>query len=314
MDEKRSRSAGEGLEGLCRPKTQTGSKLQSGPGRRDWFRAVASAPGIELFEAWFEGHAYDKHRHDTYAIGLTDLGVQAFDYRGAAQTSTAGKVVVLHPDEIHDGHAGDAEGFGYRMLYVSPVRIFEAVRQIAGPAATLPFVPDAVSINPKLAGVIESAFRQDFNPSLEPLAADSLILELAEGLLQSDPSALSGRRRSLDLQALERARQFLDAEHHRVVASAELETLTGLPRYDLARQFRSAFGTSPYRYSLARRLDYARCRLSPQGSLAELALEAGFADQAHFTRMFKSAFGLPPARYAKLYAFADKPLQDIRSS
>ncbi len=288
---------------MCRPKKQAGPKAQTRPNGRDWFRAVASAPGIELFEAWFEGHAYDKHRHDTYAIGLTDLGVQAFDYRGEARASTAGKVIVLHPDEVHDGHAGSDEGFGYRMLYVSPVRVFEAVREIAGPSVTLPFVREAVSDNPKLAAVIGSAFQHGFDPALEPLAADSLILELAEGLLRGDPNVLTvNSHRTLDLPALERARRFLDAEHHRVVASTELEAVSGLTRYDLARQFRLAYGTSPYRYSLARRLDYARCRLSPEGSLADLALEAGFADQAHFTRMFKSSFGLTPARYAKLYA------------
>lgn len=309
MNVKRNRSGDTGLERLCRPQPRADLKREAaharrlGPNRRDWFRAAASAPGIELFEAWFEGHAYDKHRHDTYAIGLTDLGVQAFDYRGEAQASTAGKVIVLHPDESHDGHAGSAEGFGYRMLYLSPVRVFEAVRQIAGAGATLPFVREAVSVNPKLASAIETAFHHGFDPALEPLAADSLILELAEGLLRGASTAVSGTGKALlDLPALERARAFLDAEHHRVVASTELETVSGLTRYDLARQFRAAFGTSPYRYSLARRLDYARCRLSPQGSLAELALEAGFADQAHFTRMFKSSFGLTPARYAKLYA------------
>lgn len=290
------RSRGGGIERLC--KAPSGAPWP----KRDWFRNVASAPGLELFEAWFEGHAYDKHRHDTYAIGLTDLGVQAFDYRGAAQVSTAGKVIVLHPDEIHDGHAGSDAGFGYRMLYVSPVRLFEAVRSLSG-SAVLPFIPDAVCSDPKLARLIASAFDHSRAPGLEPLANDSLILELAEGLLRNDPQAISGASvRSLNLPALERARQFLDAKFDRVVSSSELEAVSGLSRYDLARQFRAAYGSSPYRYSLARRLDFARCRLSREGSLAELALEAGFADQAHFTRMFKSAHGITPARYVRLHA------------
>jgi AraC-like DNA-binding protein len=34
--------------------------------------------------------------------------------------------------------------------------------------------------------------------------------------------------------------------------------------------------------------------------LVELALVAGFADQAHFTRMFRSAFGVTPGRFARL--------------
>ncbi|MGH7365025.1 MAG: AraC family transcriptional regulator [Candidatus Rokuibacteriota bacterium] len=31
-------------------------------------------------------------------------------------------------------------------------------------------------------------------------------------------------------------------------------------------------------------------------------MSAGFADQAHFTRMFRSAYGVTPARYARLRA------------
>jgi AraC-like DNA-binding protein len=49
-----------------------------------------------------------------------------------------------------------------------------------------------------------------------------------------------------------------------------------------------------------RRLDFARGRLRDGVPLAELALSAGFADQAHFTRMFRSAYGVTPGRYASL--------------
>jgi len=100
----------------------------------------------------------------------------------------------------------------------------------------------------------------------------------------------------------ERARRFLDAERTRVVHSAELESVTGLTRYDLARQFRHMFGTSPYRYLLMRRLDLARELIHQQRPLVDVACDAGFADQAHFTRVFRSAFGLTPARYRALRA------------
>jgi len=56
-------------------------------------------------------------------------------------------------------------------------------------------------------------------------------------------------------------------------------------------------GTSPYRYSLMRRLDFARDRLGSQCRLVDVALDAGFADQAHFSRTFRAAFGLTPAEY-----------------
>jgi len=154
-----------------------------------------------------------------------------------------------------------------------------------------------VVISPKLAGAITAAFQS----TREPLAIDGLVLLLAEGLVDADPSC--GRAsvaRSLDRAALERARQFLDAERTRVVHSSELEAVTGLSRYELARQFRALCGTSPYRYLLMRRLHHARKQLAGPHALAEIALDAGFADQAHFTRMFKAAFGLTPASYRAL--------------
>jgi AraC-like DNA-binding protein len=39
----------------------------------------------------------------------------------------------------------------------------------------------------------------------------------------------------------------------------------------------------------------------------EIACDAGFADQAHFTRAFKAAFGLTPARYRALRAARTAP-------
>jgi len=106
--------------------------------------------------------------------------------------------------------------------------------------------------------------------------------------------------RRVDIAAVERARQFLDAERTRVVHSSELESITGLTRYDLCRQFRTMLGTSPHRYLLMRRLEYARDRIHLGQPLAEVACDAGFADQAHFTRVFRSTFGLTPRRYQAL--------------
>ncbi|HEX7128159.1 MAG TPA: AraC family transcriptional regulator [Thermodesulfobacteriota bacterium] len=278
---------GAGLERSC------------GTRRPDWIRSRELGDGVQALQAWFAGRGFDRHRHDTYAIGLTDAGVQAFDYRGVARASTPGKVVVLHPDEAHDGRAGTPDGFGYRIVYVAPRRIREAARAICGRPCALPFVREPVTTNAALAGAIEAAFRC----VPEPLAIDVLVLRLADALVGADPSA-GGRAAPvrLDGRAVARARQFLDAETTRVVRSSELEAVAGLTRYELARQFRAAFGTSPYRYSLLRRLDEGRAQLRRGRPLADVALAVGFADQAHFSRMFKAAFGVTPAGYRALEA------------
>jgi AraC-like DNA-binding protein len=260
-------------------------------------RLNAAAPGIDLLEAWFQGRAYRQHRHDTYAIGVTETGIQAFRYRGATHVSTPGEVVVLHPDELHDGYAGAETGFGYRLLYIEPALIFEAAQDIAGRGGTLPFVRQPVLRDPALV----AAVRRAFVSALEPLATDDLILRITTSLIEADPARhVTPSPRSPDVAAIARARGFLEAERGRVVRSDELEDVSGLTRYDLSRQFRAVLGTSPYRYSLLRRLDAARDQLGSARPLADIALGTGFADQAHFTRMFTAAYGISPGRYRAL--------------
>jgi AraC-like DNA-binding protein len=293
-----TRSAGEGLERSC----------QADAG---WITSAKSAGGVELFRAWFAGAPYATHRHDTYAIGLTDSGVQVFDYRGARRASTPGQVVVLHPDEAHDGRAGTADGFGYRIVYVEPAVLGEALRAVRGRAHPLPFVRAPVSRNATLA----RAVREAFGGRLDTLAVDALVVDLADGLLAGERGGapLEVTRR-VDTRAVERAR---------LVRSSELEAITGLTRHDLARQFRIALGTSPHRYLLMRRLDFARARLLiPEGtrgtllgcpSLTDIAAEAGFADQAHFTRAFCAAFGMTPGRYRALLRYTTSSVRAVVS-
>jgi AraC-like DNA-binding protein len=260
----------------------------------DWMRIAPVSDGLERIEAYFCGHGFDPHRHDTYAIGTTTAGVQAFRYRGAARCSLAGQVFVLHPDEIHDGRAGTPAGFRYRILYVEPRLIGAALGQ--GP---LPFWRDVVSENARLARAIVPALR-DLDVPLEELQRDAIILDLAEALAAGDAAMRRPAPEHRDIRAVTLAREFLDA--HQRATSAELEAVTGTTRYALARHFRACLGTSPYRYLLMRRLDRARGLIRAGVPLADAALRSGFADQSHMTRQFKQAYGLSPGRFAALAA------------
>jgi AraC-like DNA-binding protein len=266
------------------------------PGAADWVRLGTGADGIERIEAFFHGYAYDPHRHDTYAFGLTLSGVQSFDYRGARRDSLCGHAIVIHPDEIHNGRSGIAEGFRYRMIYVEPRLIREAMGE-AG--RSLPFIPAAVSQDARLVSAITGALR-DLDAPLEALGLDDIVVPLADALAAIDSSAARMRRQRLDRPALERARDYLDGHLEAPVASEELERLTGLDRFTLARQFRTTFGTSPYNYLVMRRLGRARSLLTLGTSLAEVAAACGFADQSHLTRQFHRAYGITPGRWRSL--------------
>ena len=68
--------------------------------------------------------------------------------------------------------------------------------------------------------------------------------------------------------------------------------------------FRRYYSCSPGEYLRRKRLHVARGKLADATvSLAQIASDAGFADQSHFTRAFKRFTGVTPGRYRTLLAF-----------
>ena len=264
----------------------------------DFLQTDSPMPGVERLEARFQGHAYDPHRHETYAIGVTLDGAQGFRYRGAARVSRTGQIMVLHPDEQHDGHAAVPDGFSYRMIYVDPALIAGALDHTGARARSLPFVADAVTRDRAMASLLDEAF-VDFPGKFDPLAGDALLAGLADALARRGRQA-ARRPAGTPQRALLRVRDFLDAEFAHPIDSIDLERVAGLDRFSLARAFRRSFGTAPHRYLVARRVSAARSLIAAGAPLAEVAGACGFVDQSHLNRHFKAHFGMTPGRYARL--------------
>jgi len=141
-------------------------------------------------------------------------------------------------------------------------------------------------------------------------------LLMVEDLLPRDHRELVGRLGDGDGNALDTLFDFVRArERHarpspaveRVHAAVDLLTRAqplglddavralGTSSRTFRREFGQLVGISPKRFSRVVRLRRAARRLGTARSLATLALEAGFSDQAHMTREFVSLVGLAPA-------------------
>jgi AraC-like DNA-binding protein len=81
------------------------------------------------------------------------------------------------------------------------------------------------------------------------------------------------------------------------IALADWARGIGIAPQSLSRGFRQAYGVSPKRYRLEQRTRAALGRIpSWTGTLAALAAETGFADQAHLARAVTGMTGAPPQR------------------
>lgn len=245
---------------------------------------------MERVEAFFGGRAFEPHRHDTYAIGMTTRGVQLFHYRGAQRRCLPGQLHVVHPDETHDGGPATAEGFGYRILYVEPA----LVRAALG-GRPLPFVSEPVQdFSPRtvaLRGLLE-----DIDEPIDDLGRAGAAAAIADALAAAAGHAEAAG--TIAVAAVSAVREYLAAHPAEGTQADVLERIAGIDRWTIARHFRAAFGTSPDRYKTMRRLEVARGAIAAGTPLVDAAATAGFADQSHMTRHFKRAYGITPGRWA----------------
>ena len=102
---------------------------------------------VELIAGEVRVGAFSPHRHETYTIAATTSGVQSFNYRGDRRRSLPGQLLVLHPDELHDGYCSDAAGFSYRAIYLPPAQVQGVIGGVP-----LPFLAGGVSSDPELVG------------------------------------------------------------------------------------------------------------------------------------------------------------------
>ena len=130
--------------------------------------------------------------------------------------------------------------------------------------------------------------------SAAPLAAEGLALELLAAASR-DPGARITRRVPPWLRDAE---ELLRSSPGECLRLGSLARAVGVHPAHLAREFRARHGVSVGEYG--RRLRLSRAALQLAGTdrpVAEIASEAGFADQSHFTRLFRRHVGLTPARY-----------------
>lgn len=133
--------------------------------------------------------------------------------------------------------------------------------------------------------------RDDFTPiALEGMLLE-VLAEFARGAV-GPPATGAGRW-------LPEAREYLHAHFKESVSSAEVAAVVGVHPSHLMRAFRQEYRCTIGDYVRRLRIEYACHLLSQPGwSLAEVAVEAGFADQSHFSHSFKRQTGMTPGAFA----------------
>ncbi|NNE04097.1 MAG: helix-turn-helix transcriptional regulator [Xanthomonadales bacterium] len=151
--------------------------------------------------------------------------------------------------------------------------------------------PDHFSSNANLGALALNLRHQAQDKSPESaLKAENMIAELlARSKTKNAPPAW-----------LDRARDMLKRDFRESTNLSHLAEDVGVHRVHLAREFTRYFGVPAQYYQRSLRLIDAACKLADSSlPIPEVALAAGFFDQAHLGRVFRDRFGVPPAAYRR---------------
>lgn len=255
--------------------------------------------GVQLLLAPHNAYRYDRHVHDTYSFGLTYQGVQSFKCRGEQHHNTAGRLIAFNPDEAHDGSpGGDAPGFAYAMLWVKPDVLAEHGDSTSWAHFREPTFDDR-TLAQQFAALIQTASEANAHESLQ---SQELISRWLAKVVARQGRLLSiqPKHASANTARADRMREYLRAHHKQDIRVEDLATQVGVSRIHATRLFTQAFGIAPHEYLNSLRVLEAKRLISTGFSLAEVAFEAGYTDQAHMSKRFKAAMGVSPGQYRKL--------------
>jgi AraC-like DNA-binding protein len=261
------------------------------PDRVSLFHDAGS--GVEAIRARFSGHAYDMHQHDEWLVGVTEQGVQDFFCRGARRRSTPGRVILIEPQEAHDGQAGHQDGFTYSMLYLPQAWLKAALSEDGHKA--LSFSASLLD-DERLGQAIWQACGTfaDSGSLARDAALDRVVDRLRPHLGQREQVRALGRDGLIARRLRERLHESIAED---IGADALAAEVGAANRFQLARAFRAQFGAAPHQFLVQIRLQEARRRLAKGEAPAEVADATGFSDQSHLGRWFRRAYGLTPAAY-----------------
>ena len=76
--------------------------------------------GLPLLNANYKQQNFSKHVHEEYCIGVIDQGAQRFFHNGAEHVAPQHGIILVNPDQVHDGCTATESGWKYRAIYPMP--------------------------------------------------------------------------------------------------------------------------------------------------------------------------------------------------
>lgn len=257
-------------------------------------RVDLSIGSLDLFHFTSYGHAFPRHAHERFTVGVFDGPNGIISLGGTSTVATHGAILAIAPDATHSAEPHRERGWNYRSLYPSNALVgvaLESSREEVPARFATPVIDD-----PRIASELAEVHRL-LETSATTLAIEERLLVVLRALV--DRHGSRERREALvsSTRAVDRARAYLDGNFGAAVRLDDLSRECDVSPFHLIRSFRDAIGMTPHAYLMQVRVNRAREMIVAGDAISSVAYRCGFVDQSHLTRTFKKIFGVTPGAY-----------------
>ena len=241
---------------------------------------------------------YTRHSHDHFSIGAITAGRSTYVHEQMDCEVSTGTVVLMNPGDVHACNPIDDQPWSYLMLYVETPWLTDLQHQL-GFSPNLAFRRFAVThtLDASLFEGLKNLYAVLIDTDQDILCKHSAVVEYFSELQQRLNPADQPLRETNT--RLERAADYIRDNCTQMLKLDDICEAAQLSPSYLIRAFKQHFGMTPHAFLVNRRIQFAREQLRRGRLIADVALEAGFADQAHFQRVFKQHLAATPGQYQR---------------
>ncbi|MEP7346256.1 MAG: AraC family transcriptional regulator [Gemmatimonadaceae bacterium] len=246
--------------------------------------------GVSVAENTYpQGFVSASHSHDSVLLSLVLQGEATEEFRGRTRILTPQSILYTPAHETH-GHVFRNPG---RWLNIQFSNTWLA--RLSPNSTRLPESPQLIKNHTAVAWAARVRTELKERDAVSQIAIEGALL-----LLITDLARLPVGDERTPPRWLHTVEDAIEASVAAPPSIDELAALAGVHASHLLRVFRKYHQTTIANYVRVRRIERARAQIAAAKlPLSMIALDAGFSDQSHFTRVFRQAFGQTPGQYAR---------------
>lgn len=192
--------------------------------------------------------------------------------------------------------------FSHLNLHFHKDRLLKYLTPSVGSSAAMTAMRSPVEIQD--IGAVETLARlmvdETSDPTRHSLYAENLIGTILAGLLDLPQDNNRPGYGRLTQAQMNKLNAYFAASNDRRLSVAEMAATVGLSESWFSSAFKQTTGTTPLQWQLAKRIHLAQQLLSESDmTVAGVAAQLGFTDQAHLTKVFRQVVGETPAAWRR---------------